>query len=169
MKAAQAAREPDTLDSATQFRQELMESYAPANALERMLAAEIADSWERLQRGYELERKYFESRDVAEILHTRLDEFKAVTRYLTDCERAWRHALLNLEKAQRRRQRETAKTEAQVPAAFTEVPTTSPLDSPLSPEAAVSGMHSHLPVATSLLDFPLPSEPAPEIAHTARE
>ena len=116
MNASAPAREPATLGDAAKLRDEIAQTLPPANALERMLLAQVAQSWERLQRAYELERQYFKGRDVAEIVRTKLDEFKAVTRYVTDSERAWRHALLNLEKTQRRRQRETAKAPAaQVP------------------------------------------------------
>src|SRR3974390_2760866 len=89
--------------------EELAKTHPPANACERMLLTQVAASWERLERAHELERQYFKGRDMAEIVRTKLDEFKAITRYVTDCERAWRHALLNLEKAQRRRQRDTAR------------------------------------------------------------
>src|SRR3974377_504960 len=108
MNASAPAREPATPAPAN-LRDEIAQTHPPANAVERMLLTQVAQSWERLQRAYELERQYFKGRDVAEIIRTKLDEFKAVTRYVTDCERAWRHALLNLEKVQRRRQRETAK------------------------------------------------------------
>src|SRR3974377_2607906 len=91
--------------------EELAKTHPPANACERMLLTQVAASWERLERAHELERQYFKGRDMDEIVRTKLDEFKAITRYVTDCERAWRHALLNLEKTQRRRQRETLKAD----------------------------------------------------------
>jgi len=111
MNATAPVREPVTPAAADKLRDEIAQTLRPANALERMLVSQVAQSWERLQRAYELERQYFNGRDVAEIVRTKLEEFKAVTRYVTDCERAWRHALLNLEKTQRRRQRETLKAD----------------------------------------------------------
>ena len=105
--AAQTAPEPPPLGSTRISSEEMAQTHPPANAFERMLLEQVAQSWERLQRAYEVERAYAKGRDLAEVIRTKLEEFKAVTRYVTDCERAWRHAVLNLEKAQRRRQRET--------------------------------------------------------------
>jgi hypothetical protein len=143
MNGSVPAREPAALASAN-LRDEIAEVLPPANALERMLLSQVTQSWERLQRAHELERRYFKGRDVAEIIRTKLDEFKAVTRYVTDCERAWRHALLYLEKVQRRRQRET--TKAIAPAAHAP-------GRPASPSLAASVM----------------APPVAEIAHPARE
>ena len=103
-KTAESA--PDQLE-VYQLRDDLAHSYNPANAHERMLVTQIAQAWIRLQRAYDAERRYFEGRDSMEIIATKLDEFKAITRYVTDCERAWRHSTLNLEKSQRRRERES--------------------------------------------------------------
>src|SRR5664279_4040861 len=107
MNASAPAREPATLDPAHTLSDEIAQTHPPANGYERMLATAVALAWERLERAHEVERQYFKGRDMAEIIRPKLDEFKAVTRYVTDCERAWRHALANLEKTQRRRQRET--------------------------------------------------------------
>ena len=120
--------------------EELAKTHPPANACERMLLTQVAASWERLERAHELERQYFKGRDMAEIVRTKLDEFKAITRYVTDCERAWRHALLNFEKAQRRRQRETQKTAA-----------------------------APVPKRTAAPPHPIPESPLAEIACVARE
>ena len=95
---------PDQLDL-YRLRDDLAHSYTPANAHERMFVTEIAQSWIRLERARDIERRYFEGRDVVEIIRTKLDEFRAVTRYVTDCERAWRHAVVALQKSQRQRQR----------------------------------------------------------------
>ena len=95
---------PEQLDL-YRLRDDLAHSYSPANAQERMFVTEIAQAWLRLERARHLERRYFEGRDVFEIIRTKLDEFKAVTRYVTDCERAWRHAVVMLQKSQRQRRR----------------------------------------------------------------
>src|SRR5437660_770238 len=87
----------------SRLRDELTRTYNPENAHERMLVTQIAQSWMRLERAHDLERRCFEGRDMAELVRTALDQFKAITRYVTDCERAWRHAVLHLEKSQRRR------------------------------------------------------------------
>src|ERR1035441_10028920 len=84
-------------------RDDLAQSYSPANALERMLITQMAQSWLRLQRAYAAEERYFKTRDVLEAIANEFDRYKAITRQVTDCERAWRHAMLHLEKAQRRR------------------------------------------------------------------
>jgi hypothetical protein len=139
MNASVPAREPVTPGPAENLRDELAQVTPPANALEQMLLTQVAQSWERLQRAYELEDRYFKGRDMTEIVRTKLEEFKALTRYVTDCERAWRHALLNLEKAQRRRPRETKA----VPASQRTAPQPAaavapPVAAPLSAEARVS-------------------------------
>ena len=135
MNASAPSGGPVTLDPAAKLRDEIAQTPPPANGLERMLLTQVAQSWERLQRAHELERQYFKGRDMAEIIRTKLDEFKAVTRYVTDCERAWRHALLNLEKTQRRRQRETRKAVvAQAPSR----PAPAPLATPASTSPAVA-------------------------------
>ena len=118
--------------------EELAKTHPPANACERMLLTQVAASWERLERAHELERQYFKGRDMAEIVRTKLDEFKAITRYVTDCERAWRHALLNFEKAQRRRQRETQKTAAAPVPKRTAAPPPPIPESPLAEVACVA-------------------------------
>lgn len=98
------ATAPDPLE-VNRHRDDLMNSYNPANAHERMLVAHLAQAWQRLQRARELEERYFQGRDVVEIVTTKLEEFKTVTRFVTDCDRAWRHAVNSLEKSQRQRQR----------------------------------------------------------------
>jgi hypothetical protein len=86
-------------------RDEYAQAYAPADALERMLVSQLAQSWIRLQRAQEAEEKYFRTRDVLDAITNDYDRYKAITRYVSDCERAWRHVMLHLEKVQRRRQR----------------------------------------------------------------
>jgi hypothetical protein len=124
---ARATSETSPLDPVRTLCDAIAETHPPANAYEQMLLTQVARSWQRLERAYDAERRYFEGRDMAEIIRTKLDEFKAVTRYVTDCERAWRHATLNLEKAQRRRQRET---KASSPPARRNAPPPAPDPSP---------------------------------------
>ena len=45
---------------------------------------------------------------MVEVITTKLREFKAITRWVTDAERAWRRAVDLLRQTQRTRQRETA-------------------------------------------------------------
>jgi hypothetical protein len=85
-------------------RDDLAQSYNPVNALECMLITQMAQSWLRLQRACAAEERYFKTHDVLEAIAGEFEQYKAVTRQVTDCERAWRHAMLHLEKTQRRRQ-----------------------------------------------------------------
>lgn len=89
------------------LRDDLVRVHRPVNEHEMMLVTQIAQSWLRLQRAYDAEQRYFESRDILDAINTKLIEFKTITRYVTDCERAWRHATQALDAAQRRRRRET--------------------------------------------------------------
>ena len=86
------------------LRDELAHSYNPANAVERMLVSQMTQCWERLQRALDAEHRYLDKRDLLDVMKNDYDMYKTVTRYVADCERAWRHALLHLEKTQRRRQ-----------------------------------------------------------------
>src|ERR1019366_531600 len=90
------------------LRDDLAQSYNPANALERMLIAQMAQSWLRLQRAQEAEERHFQAHGVLDAIANDFERYKAITRLVADCERAWRHAMLHLEKTQRRRQRTDA-------------------------------------------------------------
>src|SRR6266496_4756964 len=77
--------------------------YNPANAVEQMMVDQIGMTWQRLQFATSAEQRYFATRDILEVLAKKPQEYKAITRYVTDCERAWRHAILHLERMQRQR------------------------------------------------------------------
>jgi hypothetical protein len=100
--ATHAESAPDRLDL-YRFRDDLARSYNPANAHERMLVTQITRAWLRLQKAYDREEQFFGGREMDDVMASDSDHFKVVARYLSDCERAWRHAVENLEKAQRRR------------------------------------------------------------------
>jgi hypothetical protein len=100
--ASQADSTPDRLDL-YRLRDDLSRSYNPANAHERMLVTAIAQAWQRLQRAYDAEERFFAKRDMLEIIGSNVDEFKTITRYVSECERARRHAVAELERTQRRR------------------------------------------------------------------
>jgi hypothetical protein len=134
--ATTAQSAPGQLDL-YQLRDDLAKTYRPVNAHERMLVTEIAYAWLRLERAHELEKRYFETHDMLDIIRTKLAEFKALTRYVTDCERAWRHATVNLQRSQRQRMRANlaspnARRSADRPASPPAIPT--PL--PAAPPAA---------------------------------
>ena len=97
--------QPDNLDL-YRLRDDLARDHNPANGHERMLVTAIAQTWRRLQLAHETEQRFCASRDMVEVLTTKFKEFQAVTRWVTDCDRAWRHAVNMLQQAQRRRQRE---------------------------------------------------------------
>src|SRR6266498_1775649 len=71
--------------------------YKPANAVEQMMVDQIGMMWQRLQFAASAEQRYFATRDILEILEKKPQEYKAITRLVSDCERAWRHAIVHLE------------------------------------------------------------------------
>ena len=85
------------------LREDLIRTHNPVGQDEVMLVTQIAQCWLRMQRAYDAEQRYFQDRDIVEVINTKLEQFKALTRYVTDCERAWRHATEALQKTQRRR------------------------------------------------------------------
>lgn len=87
-------------------RDDLAQSFNPANSVERMLITQLAQSWLRLRDAYEVERRYRAQNDMLQVITTKLAEFKAVTGYVRDCERAWHRAMETLQKMQRQRRRE---------------------------------------------------------------
>jgi hypothetical protein len=102
------ATSPQPIPERAEFariRDELSITYKPANAHEHMLVANIAHTWIRVQRAYDLEHRYAEANDLFEAIAAESEQFKLVARYVADCERAWRHAVEMLESSQRRRQR----------------------------------------------------------------
>lgn len=77
--------------------------YNPANAVEHMMVDQIAMSWQRLQRATDAEKRYFDKNDILEVLNKKPAEYKAIIRYVSDCERAWHRAIVHLERMQRQR------------------------------------------------------------------
>src|SRR6266498_1481673 len=77
--------------------------YNPANAVEQMMVDQIGMTWQRLQFATSAEKRYFATRDIREVLAKKPQEYRAITKYVADCERAWRHAMVHLERMQRQR------------------------------------------------------------------
>lgn len=96
---------PDRFDP-RQPQDDPVRTYHPANAHERMLATQISQAWLRLETARKAEQRYFQKHDILESIETRPKEFQAITRFVTDCERAWRYAVASLEKSQRLRRRD---------------------------------------------------------------
>lgn len=94
--------------SLARVQDDLTRNYNPVGAFEIMLITQMAQTFVRLQTAYDVERRYSEGRDMLVVITTKPAEFKAVQGYVRDCERAWNHAKENLEKAQRKRQRDQA-------------------------------------------------------------
>ena len=107
MSATAVKTEPGDLEL-NRINDDLTRNYNPANGFEQMLVIAIAQAWLRLQRAQQAEQRYCATRDMVEVLTTKLDEFKAVTRWVTDCDRGWRKAVALLEQTQRRRQKEAS-------------------------------------------------------------
>ena len=99
-----ADTQAERLDSIYTTRDDIARSFNPVTPHERMLVTAIAQAWERLQRAYDLERRAFEQTDPLELINNDLDKFKAITRFVTDCERIYRHAIEELRRTQRTRQ-----------------------------------------------------------------
>ena len=90
------------------IQEELSRNYNPANGFEQMLVSAVAQAWLRLERAQQAEQRYCATRDMVEVLTTKLAEFKAVTKWVTDCDRGWRNAVALLEQTQRRRQKDAS-------------------------------------------------------------
>jgi hypothetical protein len=68
-----------------------------------MLVTNTAECWLRLARARDAERRFFDGRDLLAILDAELQKYKIITKYVTDCERAWRASVRELERTQKRR------------------------------------------------------------------
>ncbi len=100
-----AATVPTSDRDFTNFRGDLTSVYNPANAAEQMFVEQIARNLLRLKRAQEAEQRYFDTTDILEAITKKPKEYKAITKYVSDCERAWRNAVVHLERMQRQRMR----------------------------------------------------------------
>jgi hypothetical protein len=102
--APQRAAKPDPgIDPVYLTRDDLARTFNPVTPYERMLLLNAAQAWHRLQKARELDRRFFETTDPLEVFTKNADAFKTLTRYVTDCERSWRHAIEAIERAIRNR------------------------------------------------------------------
>jgi hypothetical protein len=85
-------------------RDDVMRAYQPVNDEERLLAAQIVRAWQHLQRMYELESQVLESKSLYDLFTNDLDRYKLLTRGLAEAERMWRYAVLEFQRARRRRE-----------------------------------------------------------------
>ena len=107
MNAIAPAAEPVTLDPVYLLRDEIAQSYPPANGFERMLVLAAAQAWLRYQEALNFERRVYEKTDPLELFSQSIDKFKTVLRYVAECERAWRRSLAELRSTIRARARQT--------------------------------------------------------------
>jgi hypothetical protein len=141
--STQAALEPKPLDPVFGLRDDLAQTLTPANAYERMLLTAVAQAWFRFQQAQQIERRVFEKTDPLELVSNNLETFKAVTRHVSNCERAWRQAIAELKRTQRARAKATlASPNARRAADRPMPPPPVPTPEPLAPPAAAP-LHPH--------------------------
>jgi hypothetical protein len=85
------------------LRDDLARSYCPANSHERMILTNTAECWLRLTRARDAERRFFEGRDLLAILESDMAKYKVLTKYVNECERAWRASIREMERTLKRR------------------------------------------------------------------
>ncbi len=110
--ATRPAAEPSVLDPAHALRDDIAAHFEPASAYERLLVDNYAAAMARYQQALKVEQRAFSAIDPLEILLQSPDRFKALTRYVADCERACRRALDDLRRAIRQRPKEETPAQA---------------------------------------------------------
>ncbi len=95
--------EPKPLDPFYTLRDDLARTHPPANGYERILLTAAAQAWQRLQHAQDLERRVSERTGPLELFSAQREAFHTLTHHVMSCERAWRQALGQLERAQRTR------------------------------------------------------------------
>ena len=140
MSAAVTSPQPQRPGFA-RIRDDLIAVYNPANAHEHLLVVLAAHAALRLERAYDLEQGYTDSHDFSDVIDAKPERFRALTRYVTDCERGWRHAVELLERTQRRRQaidRQPGKTSATTTRTQSTPPPPDPLPRMTAPVAEIT-------------------------------
>ena len=99
-----SAGEPSVLDPVYGYRDDLAEHFKPATGYERLLLSVSAQALKRFHDAQSLERRLFEKIDPLELISNSPDTFKTVTRYVAECERAWRKSLEEIRRAIRQRE-----------------------------------------------------------------
>ena len=107
-------RSPDPVDV---LRDEIAAHFVPANAYERVLANNYASAIARCDTAYQLEKDAFAKTNPLEMLEKFPERFKALTRYVADCERGVRRAVEELRRAIRERKKASAQPPANHPVA----------------------------------------------------
>jgi len=97
------------------LRQDLIDSYRPANGAELMLVEEIAQNFFRLQRARNIEAENMNmcagGADPIIKFGCAQGHFDSIRRYMTSIERAWHRAMQQLERMQTIRARQIAEVE----------------------------------------------------------
>lgn len=133
-------------------RDDLAQSFNPANGHERMLVTAAAQAWQRLQRAYDMERRLLETTDLLDLFKSDPDAFKSMARHIAECERIWRRALEALERVQRATAK-AAKTQTASPrprAVATAAPPPRPLTLQAHETAAAAAATRAAPAAPGL-------------------
>lgn len=120
--STQPAGEPLALDSANQLRDDIAEHFRPATAYERSLVSNYALASVRYREALLHEHRAFHTEDPIIVLLKHPEAFKALTRYVADCERACRRALEELRRAIRERAKSAPSQTAAKPAARPSAP-----------------------------------------------
>ena len=97
------AAEPLPLDTVAGLSDGIAEHFKPSSAYERILVRNYAAATERYDQALDVERRAFAKTDPLEMLEKFPERFKALTRYVAECERAARRALEELRRAIRQR------------------------------------------------------------------
>ena len=111
---APGRRSTDPVDA---LRDEIAAHFVPANAYERVLANNYASAIARCDTAYRMENDAFAKTNPLEMLEKFPERFKALTRYVADCERGVRRAVEELRRAIRERKKTQAQPATSHPAA----------------------------------------------------
>ena len=85
------------------LRDDLVRTHLPADQNEQLLVTQIARTWLRHQQALDLESEIFAKSGASDLFLNHLDRFKAITRYVAETERMYRHAVDELRRTQRTR------------------------------------------------------------------
>ena len=115
--AVAEALRPRSQDPVDVLRDEIAAHFVPANAYERVLANNYASAIARCDTAYQMEKNAFAKTNPLEMLEKFPERFKALTRYVADCERGVRRAVEELRRAIRERKKAAAQPAATHPVA----------------------------------------------------
>ena len=124
---------PPQPGSVNRFQDDVLDHFKPVSTYERMLARHYATVLARYQQALDAEDRAFTKSDPLEMLEKHPQQFKMLTRYVADCERACRRALDDLRRLIRQRPKPAAAAPASKPA-----PTPAPQPSATTPHTVAA-------------------------------